>query len=156
MTVRMAFRDRAYLFVSIYLAGLFISLMLLGWLVFVGGNPITVKNYGAVSSTGFPNDRFHAGDVAGIKRQLCSSQTLAIEFYPALRDSRGVLFPLPGNLTETAIGCHDTTYGFIVPDLPAGEYTYVSSIRFQNNLVGRDEAATFPPIRVRIMYDRNN
>jgi hypothetical protein len=59
-------------------------------------------------------------------------------------------------MIEAAIGCHDAIYGFIVPDLPAGEYTYVSSIRFQNNLVGRDEAATFPPIRVRIMYERSN
>ena len=152
----MALRDRAYLFVSMYLGALFISLLLLGWLVLIGGNPVTVKNYGAVSATGYPNDKFRAGDVAGIKRQLCSERSLAIEIYPALRDSRGVLFPLPGNLTELTIGCHDSIYGFIVPDLPAGEYTYVSSIRFQNNLVGRDEAATFPPIRVRIMYERNN
>lgn len=156
MTVRSAFRDKAYLFVAMYLAALFLSLVLLGWLVFMGGNPITVKNYGAVSSTGFPNDKFKSGDVAGIKRQLCSTQSLAIEFYPALRDSRGVLFPLPSNLTETAVGCHDAIYGFIVPQLPAGEYTYVSSIRFQNNLVGRDEATTFPPIRVRIMNERSN
>lgn len=156
MTVRMALRDRAFLYVSLYLAALFLSLIFLGWLMFIGGNPLTVKNYGAVSSTGFPNDRFHSGDVAGIKRQLCSTQAVAIEIFPALRDSRGVMFPLPSNLTESAIGCHDSIYGFIVPDLPAGEYTYVSSIRFQNNLVGRDESATFPPIRVRIMYERNN
>lgn len=155
MTVRMAFRDRAFLLVSMYLAGLFVSLVFLGWLVFLGGNPITVKNGGAVSATGYPNDRFRAGDVAGIKRQLCADQSLAIEFFPALKDSRGVLFPLPNNMTESQLGCHDTIYGFIVPDLPAGEYTYVSSIRFQNNLVGRDEAATFPPIRVRIMQRAN-
>lgn len=156
MTVRMAFRDRAFLFVSMYLAALFISLALLGWLVFIGGNPLTVKNYGAVSSTGFPNDRFHAGDVAGIKRQLCADKDMAIQLFPALKDSRGFLFPLPVTMSETMSGCHDNIYGFVIPNLPAGEYTYVSTIRFQNNLVGRDEATTFPPIRVRIMYERNN
>lgn len=156
MTVRMAFRDRAFMFVSVYLAGLFVSLIILGWLLFIGGNPITVKNYGAVSATGFPVDRFRAGDVAGIKRQLCADKAVAIEQFPALQDSRGFVFPLPIVLSESATGCHDSIYGFIVPNLPAGEYNYVTSIRFQNNLVGRDEAATFPPIRVRIMYERNN
>lgn len=156
MTVRMAFRDRAFLFVSMYLAGLFVSLMILGWLLLIGGNPITVNNYGAVSATGYPNDKFHAGDVAGIKRQLCAEKALAIQLFPALKDSRGFLFPLPVTMSESTTGCHDSIYGFVVPDLPAGEYTYISSIKFQNNLVGRDEATTFPPIRVRIMYERNN
>jgi len=156
MTIRMAFRDRTFLLVSMYLGGLFISLIFLGWLLFVGGNPITVKNYGVISATGYPMDRFRAGDVAGIKRRLCAEKAIAIEQFPALQDSRGFVFPLPFTTSESATGCHDNTYGFIVPALPAGEYTYVTSIRFQNNLVGRDEAATFPPIRVRIMYERNN
>mgnify|MGYP001592006196 FL=1 len=47
--------------------------------------------------------------------------------------------------------CRETIYGFRMPDLPAGNYTYVNAVRFQNNLVGRDETSTFPPINVRIL-----
>lgn len=151
MNIQLGVRDRAIIGAGLYLGFLFVSIIVLGWLILIGGNPLKVNNVGVVSATGYPNEKFHVGDIAGIKRQVCSEQTLAVEFFPGLRDSRGFLFPLPGSMVEVASGCHDTVYGFIVPDLPAGEYTYVNAIKFQNNLVGRDEAATFPPIRVRIM-----
>ncbi|MDD1003615.1 MULTISPECIES: hypothetical protein [Pseudomonas] len=156
MTAAALFRDRAFLFVSMYLAALFISLILLGWLLFVGGNPITIKNYGLISATGYPVEGFRVGEIAGMKWQLCADKAVTIEQFPALRDARGLVFPLPITLSESATGCHDTFYGFVVPPLPPGEYTYVTNIRFQNNLVGRDEAATFPPVRVRITYERTH
>lgn len=146
MNIHLSIRDRALVGAGLYLGFLFVSIIVLGWLILIGGNPLTVKNIGAVSASGFPNDRYHAGDIAGIKRQICSDQTVAVQFFPALKDSRGFLFPLPGGMVEVSSGCHDTIYGFIVPDLPYGEYTYVNAVKFQNNLVGRDEAATFPPI----------
>lgn len=147
----MALRDRAFLYACIYLGLLFVSIMVLGWLILIGGNPITVTNTGVFRGTGFPMDRFHPGEIAGVRRQVCSGQRIAVQFFPALKDSRGFLFPLPGGLVEMQAGCHETTYGFTVPDLPEGEYVYVNTIRFQNNLVGRDETTTYPPLRVRIM-----
>jgi hypothetical protein len=151
MNLDLSFRDRAFIGAALYLGFLFVSMITLYWLILIGGNPMTVTNVGIVSATGFPNDRFHAGDVVGIKRQLCSKHELAVQFFPSLVDSRGYRFPLPGGMAEVQEGCHTTTYGFVVPDLPAGEYTYSNAVRFQNNLVGRDEAATFPPLRIRIM-----
>jgi hypothetical protein len=56
-------------------------------------------------------------------------------------------------MAEARVGCHDNTYGFVIPDLPPGEYTYTNSVLFQNNLVGRNEFTTFPPLRVRIMNE---
>lgn len=149
--IRIALRDKAFLFACMYLGGLFVSIFVLGWLTIVGGNPLTVINLGVFRSTGLPMERFHPGEIAGIRRQVCSKQGIAVQFFPALKDSRGFLFPLPGSFTEIQGGCHETTYGFVVPDLPEGEYVYVNTIRFQNNLVGRDESATYPPLRVRIM-----
>lgn len=151
MNIQLGTRDRALIGAGLYLGFLFVSIIVLGWLILIGGNPIEVKNIGAVSSTGLPLEKFHTGDVAGIRRQVCTSQSVAIHFYPALKDSRGFVFPLPIGMAEMARGCHETTYGFIVPDLPAGEYSYINSVAFQNNLVGRDETATYPPIRIRIM-----
>lgn len=151
MNISLNNKERAVIGAALYLLFLFVAIIALGWLVLIGGNPITVKNIGVVSATGYPNDKFHAGDIAGIKRQVCSDQTITVEFFPAIRDSRGVLFPLPGGMVELSSGCHETTYGFVVPDLPFGEYTYINAVRFQNNLVGRDETAIYPPVRVRIM-----
>lgn len=150
-TIKIALRDRAFLYACIYIGSLFVAIFVLGWLIIVGGNPLTVSNTGVISATGFPNDRYHAGDVVGIRRQICADHTVALQFFPSLIDSRGFRFPLPGGMAEAQKGCHSTTYGFVVPDLPAGEYTYSAAVRYQNNLVGRDEATTFPPLRVRIM-----
>lgn len=152
--IRLALRERAFLYACIYLGSLFVGLIVLGWLMIIGGNPMRVDNVGVVSATGYPNERFHVGDVAGIKRRICSDSDVFIQSFPALVDSRGFLFALPINMAEARTGCHDNTYGFVIPDLPPGEYTYTNSVLFQNNLVGRNEFDTFPPLRVRIMNDR--
>ncbi len=144
-------RDRAVIGAGLYLGFLFVSIIVLGWLILIGGNPLSVTNVGVVSATGYPNDRVRAGDVVGIKRQLCADHEVAVQFFPSLVDSRGFRFPLPAGMALAQSGCHTTVYGFITPDLPAGEYTYANSVLYQNNLVGRDEAVAFPPMRVRIM-----
>uniref|UniRef100_A0AAU6W1N7 Uncharacterized protein n=1 Tax=Pseudomonas phage Touem01 TaxID=3138548 RepID=A0AAU6W1N7_9VIRU len=151
MTYQLNFRDRAMIGAGLYLGFLFVAIITLGWLMLIGGNPLTVENVGVVSATGYPNDRVRAGDIVGVRRQLCSDRSVALQYFPSLVDSRGFRFPLPGGMVEAASGCHNTTYGFVVPDLPAGEYVLSSAIRFQNNLVGRDESTTFPLLRIRIM-----
>lgn len=151
MTINLNFRDRALVGAGLYLGFLFVSIICLGWLILIGGNPLTVTNVGVLSSTGFPNDRVRAWEVVGIKRELCAERQVAVQYFPSLVDSRGFRFPLPGGMVEAQKGCHTTVYGFTVPDLPAGEYTYANAVRYQNNLVGRDESTTFPPLRIRIM-----
>lgn len=144
-------RDKAIIGAGLYLGFLFVSVISLGWLILIGGKPFTIDNLGPVNAAGFPNQEFRVGEIVGIKRRFCSDQTITLHYFPALRDTRGFLFALPVAMVEQSSGCHDTIYGFRMPDLPAGEYIYVNAVRFQNNLVGRDETSTFPPITVRIL-----
>lgn len=137
-----------------YLAALFMSCIAMWWVMLVGGNPFTVENLGVINKQGSLVEKFRAGDVVGIKRRICAESETAIEFFPALRDARGFLFPLPSGVVKLPAGCSETIYGFIVPNLPFGEYTYVSTLRFQKNLVGRDEQAVLPQLRLRIMRKR--
>ncbi len=143
-------REKAFLGACLYLAALFVSCVTMWWLVLIGGTPFVVENIATVSNTGMPTERFKAGQVAGIKRKVCSDGSVGARFYPSLVDSRGFMFPLPGSMVQTQPGCSEITYGFIVPDLPPGEYSYSSTITYQNNLIGRDESETFPLLRLRI------
>ncbi len=143
-------RERAILGACAYLGALLLSCIIMWWLILFGGQPFHVENIGVVSSTGMPDDRFKPGQVAGIRRRVCAEREVGIAFYPSLIDSRGFLFPLPSGMVKAGEGCRETIYGLIVPDLPPGEYTYSSTVKYQNNLVGRDQSATFPPLRIRI------
>jgi hypothetical protein len=151
MIQAMRLRDRAIMGAALYLGFLFVSVIALGWLILIGGKPFTVDNLGPVNAAGLPSQEFRVGEIVGIKRRFCSDQTISLHYFPALRDSRGFLFALPTAMIEQPSGCRDTIYGFRMPDLPAGHYTYVNAVRFQNNLVGRDETSTFPPINFRIL-----
>ncbi len=136
---------------ALYLGCLFVSVIALGWLVLIGGKPFTVENIGPVNTDGLLSREFRVGELVGIKRRFCSDQPITLHYFPALRNASGFLFALPSTMIEQPIGCRETIYGFRMPDLPAGNYTYVNAVRFQNNLVGRDETSTFPPINVRIL-----
>lgn len=131
----------------LYLAALFLMLGLLGYLVFVGGSPLRVDQAGVVvNATGAPQDNFHPGELAVIRREVCSSKQQALLFYPALRSAQGVLYPLPAGMSYFDTGCRQSGYAFAVPMLPAGQYTFATQIAFQNNLVGRDESMIYPPL----------
>jgi len=134
-----------------YLATLAVAMIVMWWVILIGGNPYSIRNIGAVDSLGEMQSMFRPGDVVGIRREVCSIAEVGAQFFPALKSEDGYLFPLPGGLVLSKPGCQHTISGFILPDLPAGKYTYVNVVRFQNNLVGRDEYAVFPPIEIEVV-----
>lgn len=143
-TFRSNLRNRAFMWAFLYLVAIFAGEIALGWSVFAGGNPLTIENIGVFDSGENATSKFRSGDLAIIHRQACSTQDQILTNYPALRNERGVIFPLPSSLSEIDMGCAETGYGFTIPELPPGKYTFVNRILFQNNLVGRNESATYP------------
>lgn len=137
-------KNREFFLAFMFVVVLFLGLAAMGWLLLAGGNPLTVTNVGVFDGADRVQSEFKAGDMAVIHRQACSTKDQAMINYPALRNERGVIFPLPVSMTQLATGCTETGYGFAVPQLPPGQYTFVNRISFQNNLIGRNEAAAYP------------
>ena len=132
----------AYIFWPIaYLATLACGMMVLWWTILIGGNPFDVRNIATVDRSGEVTTTFHAGDLVGVRRRVCSEIEMGAQIFPALKNDAGFVFPLPAGLAHQKAGCRHSTYGFIMPSVPPGRYTYVSTAVFQNNLVGRDEFA---------------
>lgn len=151
MTLNFNRRERAFFYACAYLGALFVSCIVLWWSVLVGGNPLTFKSSQIVNGEGREVSALRVGQSAGIRRYVCSTQPVGVEFFPTLRDQAGLLYPLPSGMIEAGKECAFKTYGFVVPDIPSGEYTYQSAIRFQANLVGRDELTVSPELKVRIV-----
>lgn len=143
-------KERAFFGACAYLGALGASVIILWWYALVGGNPLTFSNTQVVDEKGRPISVLHAGQAVGVQRHICSTQEVGVEFFPALRDAAGLLYPLPSGMIEAQKSCATRTYGFVVPDIPPGEYVYQSAIRYQSNLVGRDEMTTSPAVTVRI------
>ncbi len=143
-------KERAFFMACAYLGALFMSTVLMWWLMLSGGNPLTYKGTQIIDEYGQPAAVLHVGQAAGVKRNICSSKTVGVEFFPALIDKAGLIFPLPSGMTEAGANCAIKTYGFVVPEVPAGEYTYQSAVRYQTSLVGRNEMFISPPVKVRI------
>jgi hypothetical protein len=151
MTVNFNSRERAFFYACAYLGALFVSCIVLWWSVLIGGNPLTFKSTQIIDATGREVSALHIGQSAGIRRFVCSTQPVGVEFFPTLRDSTGLLYPLPSGMIEAQKTCAFKTYGFVVPDIPPGEYVYQSTIRYQANLVGRDELTLSPEVKLRII-----
>ena len=134
----------------LYLITLALTLPFFWALVIIGGNPLTVQNVAVTNVAGAAHERFRAGEVAVVRRTVCSRSHVGAEFFPALRGPDGVLFPLPGGYSQVSDGCRPSAYGFIVPALPPGRYTYSNMVKFQNNLIGRDEHTSFPPLTIEV------
>lgn len=94
---------------------------------------------------------FHVGDVAVVRREMCLKREMGIRFSPALRNEEGVVFPLNGMTAEKPKGCSTLYYGFVVPDLPPGDYTYVNAATYQANSIGRDEYIALPSLTLQIL-----
>lgn len=144
-------KERAFFYACAYLGALFASTIILWWSVLSGSNPLTFKSTQIVDSVGREISVLHVGEAVGIRRFVCSSMPIGVEFFPTLRDSAGLLYPLPSGMIEAGKGCAHKTYGFVVPDIPPGEYTYQSTIRYQSNLVGRDEMGVTPEVTLRVV-----
>lgn len=143
-------KERAFFWACAYLGALFASTIILWWTVLVGGNPLVFNQSEVVNSRGQVITELKPGQAVGIKRNVCSTRSVGVEFFPTLRDKDGLLYPLQSGMFSVSKGCEVKTYGFIVPFLPPGEYIYQSVIRFQTSLVGRDEMISSPEIHFRI------
>lgn len=132
-----------------------VALWTSGWLAWywsVRSEPVfEFRSISTQNLLGANVDSFHVGEVAVVRREVCLKREIGMRFSPALRNEDGVLFPLNGMTVEKAKGCNTMYYGFVVPDLPPGHYTYVNSATYQANLIGRDEYITFPSLSIEIL-----
>jgi hypothetical protein len=139
-------RERAVVYACIYLGCLFLATTLFWFLMLVGGNPYTPQPGIMVDGSGVPTKVFHSGDLVGLERTLCSAKNTSASFFPVIKSQTGAMMPLPPNISSTPRGCHPYTYGLTVPNVPPGIYQIVTTVKFQSNLVGRDEFTTMPPV----------
>ena len=143
-------KERAFFWACAYLGALFASTVILWWSVLAGGNPLTFNSSAIVDRHGHSIVTLQPRQAVGVQRLVCSTRSIGVEFFPHLKDKDGLVYPLQSGMFSIDKGCDVKTYGFIVPDLPPGEYTYQGVIRFQTSLVGRDEMILSPGISVRI------
>ena len=146
-------KERAFFLACAYLGTLFASTVVLWWSVLAGGNPLTFKTSKMVDEQGEVIRMLTPGQSVGVKRLVCSKQEVGVEFFPSLRDKDGLVYPLQSGMFTISEGCQVKSYGFIVPKVPAGQYSYQGTIRFQTNLVGRDEMIVSPEIIVEVVHD---
>lgn len=142
---------KGVIYAYLYLFLLFISIVVMWALMLVGGNPFSIKTLGVYSSQQVKQTAFKPGEAAIVRGEFCSSASMGVELYPSLDDGKGFRYPLPNSLMAVETGCFNAAYGFIAPEIPPGRYTFRASIKFQNNLVGRDESAATPPLTIEIL-----
>jgi hypothetical protein len=117
----------------------------------MGSNPFTVRSVATVDASGSVTSKFHRGDLVGVRRVLCSKRETDSQFRMSLKSDLGLVVPLFGVVTHVKEGCNQYGYGFVMPPLPPGIYTFSSTVMFQTNLVGRDEFAEFEPIAIEVL-----
>lgn len=129
----------------LFLAALSISTVALWWIILAGGNPFTVKNVALRPVL------VHPGEVATVVREICTDRAYLTEYRPWLRrKSDGSVFMIQGGMLQIDKGCNPSEVLFLVPGVPPGRYEYAASLKFQNNLVGRDEHTAFPPMEIEV------
>jgi hypothetical protein len=148
-------RNRLYIRTDVAIAILIIIAMWTSWALFwfVTMRSEPVFEFKSVASSdywGRPKMAYTPGEIVVVKRDLCMRKSVGVKFSPALRNEYGVVFPLPGIIIQEDKGCYTTRYGFLMPDLPPGKYTYFTTVMYQTNLIGRDEFSGFPPLQLQI------
>lgn len=144
-----SYKSVAYAYVYLFL--LFTSIIVMWSLMLVGGNPFSIRELYVYSEAGVKQKQFRAGSPVIIKGEFCSTSSMGVELYPYLEHDNGFRFTLPNGMMAIETGCFTASHGFIAPDIPPGKYTYRTAIKFQNNLVGRDESASTPPLTIEIL-----
>lgn len=143
--------ERAMACAVAYMTALCVAFVVFWYVLLVGGNPFTVRSIHTVDATGAVQQRFHRGDLVGVRRVLCSARDTDAQFRMSIKSDLGLVVPLFGVVTRVAEGCHQYGYGFIMPPLPPGVYNFSSTVIFQSNLVGRDEFAEFEPVALEVL-----
>ncbi len=144
---------KAFLIGGGYAVTLIASAAVFMYIALVGGNPYTAGPGQAYSADGKPEMAFHQGDWMYVRRHVCLSKDIFTNQSPSLYDlDRHASIALPEAAVLSKEGCSMRSTAVHIPnDLPVGDYEYRNVARFQNNLVGRDEAAGFPPVRIRVI-----
>lgn len=135
----------------LYLLMLFLSIVIMWAVVLIGGNPLTVMDLQLYNQNGVVQQVVNTGQNVAVKGKFCSTKSMGVEIYPFIEASDGNRHPLPNSMVLVQAGCFSSSYGFTVPDVPEGNYSLRAVIKFQNNLVGRDESALTPNMMVRIL-----
>lgn len=138
---------------AIYNLVLFVCTCAWWWLVLVGGNPYRIGPVDVLDQGGVSRTTFHRGEWVYVKRYLCADRDILTIQSPLLYDlARGTSYPMIGAAVVIAKGCGERGASFQVPaTFPLGEYEYRNVSRYQNNLIGRDEWTTYPPIRLLVI-----
>jgi hypothetical protein len=140
----------AYVFSSTLIL-LFVFLM---YLTFRGGNPFHNNGTPAIfDKYGVEVKELHRGQWFYVRRDVCVDEDIYAEQNPSLYDlSRKSYIALLGAASTVKKGCSVRSSGFEIPStLPPGDYEYRNTSRFQNNMVGRDESNTYPPIPIKVI-----
>jgi hypothetical protein len=141
----------AMVIASCYLVALYLSGFIMWWMVLVGGDPITVKEAYLTNESNQITQIMHAGDPFAVRGVICSSEGIGIEVYPSIDGKDKVRYPLSSTVYLARKGCYKAAMGGIVPSVPAGEYSLNVTIKYQNNLVGRDSTSMLPPLPLRVV-----
>lgn len=147
------FGDRHHAFALASVLAMFIGTAALWWFVLVGGNPYHPGDLHIYDQYGTESRSFKRGDWVIVRRYVCLDREILAVQSPALYDmTRRALVALPGSAVVAARGCSVRSAMFQIPaSLPPGPYEYRNISRFQNNLVGRDEANAYPPTQIEVL-----
>lgn len=128
-----------------------------GTLVLVGSGamPFQVRNIGLEGADGIQRSQFAPGEIVGIRREVCADRDIAIEFFPSLRSAQDGLISLASGATYMRKECKQTVNLFTLPtNLPHGRYQYENIVKYQSNLIGRDEQTIYPPLELEVVDAR--
>lgn len=145
--------DRHYAFALASVLAMFVGTMALWWFVLIGGNPYHPQGVRLFNIDQHEASVFHRGDWVIVRRVVCLDREILAEYSPTLYDiNRRATVPLLRSSVISPAGCSERSAMFqIPPTLPPGTYEYRNVARFQNNLVGRDEANAYPPTRLEVI-----
>lgn len=136
---------------ALVLASLFFAVSFWWYVVLIGGNPYQVDTVGVFTANGQAQSIFRAGEMAAIKRRVCTTTKVGGESFPVLiSQATGYRYPFPPSLVLREPGCRVSVHAYTIPNVPAGSYLFVNTIRYQNNLVGRDEYAVLPAVPIEV------
>ncbi|WP_075357952.1 hypothetical protein [Caballeronia sordidicola] len=119
---------------------------------FVGGNVYHAAIVKLFDKNGAERYTFKQGEWVYVRRDVCADKSIFSSLSPVLFDvKRRAIIPLADYSLVVKPGCDERGAGFqIPPGLPPGPYEYRNTVRFQNNLIGRDEAQPYAPINLTV------
>lgn len=128
-----------------YLGTLFVALVVFWWAVLIGTHPLSPQlSFLAAKGPVKP------GQIASIKHSICSANTVSVDIFASLNGPEDRWFPIPSGVTTLSVGCHDIVHEFTVPDIEDGEWVYKTKIKYQTNMVGRDDTIDLSPVRIMV------